>query len=167
MIAGLPVELLIAINAEGWPPEADLQRLAAGAVAATGEELHLDWSPGTQLSLYFSSDEEISRMNGQWRGFSKPTNVLSFPAVVPDGFEGLPPVLGDIAFALNTVSREAELENKTFDHHLSHLLVHGLLHLLGYDHETDDDAIRMETLETQILARLAIPDPYGMMDQDD
>jgi probable rRNA maturation factor len=73
----------------------------------------------------------------------------------------LPPVLGDIVLAAETIRREAGLEDKPFEHHLIHLMVHGFLHILGYDHETDAEAEQMEGVERRILARLAIPDPYG------
>jgi probable rRNA maturation factor len=100
-------------------------------------------------------------LNRDWRGKDKPTNVLSFPAmpVTPGG--AVPPMLGDIALAFETVAAEAALEGKSFDHHLVHLIVHGLLHLLGHDHEDDVQAEAMEALERAALARLAIPDPYG------
>ena len=84
-----------------------------------------------------------------------------FRHVRPTRGAALPPLLGDIVLAEETVRREAELEGKPLDHHISHLAVHGLLHLLGYDHETDEEAEEMEALERRILARLAIPDPYA------
>jgi probable rRNA maturation factor len=89
--------------------------------------------------------------------------VLSFPALPPTGGSGpdeAPRMLGDIAIAYQTTRAEADDEQKPFDHHLSHLAVHGFLHLIGYDHEKDADAEAMETLETEILAQLGIPDPY-------
>jgi len=89
--------------------------------------------------------------------------VLSFPALQPTGRSGpdeAPRMLGDIAIAYQTTRKEADDEQKPFDHHLSHLAVHGFLHLIGYDHEKDDDAEAMEALEAEILAQLGIPDPY-------
>jgi len=103
----------------------------------------------------------IRELNAGWRGKDKPTNVLSFPAV-PETREGpLPPMLGDIVLAAGTVAREAALEGKPVENHITHLVVHGLLHLLGYDHETDMQAEEMEAVERAALARLAIPDPYA------
>ncbi len=101
-------------------------------------------------------------LNAGWRGKDKPTNVLSFPAS-PAAAPGaaLPPMLGDIVLAAETVFGEAALDGKPVEHHLSHLIVHGLLHLLGYDHETDGQAEAMEAVERRALARLAIPDPYA------
>jgi probable rRNA maturation factor len=90
--------------------------------------------------------------------------VLSFPALRPEGTrqpDDPPPMLGDIAIAYETTRREADDEGKPFDYHLSHLVVHGFLHLIGYDHQTDAEAEEMEALERQILAQLGIPDPYA------
>jgi probable rRNA maturation factor len=111
-----------------------------------------------------TDDAGIRTLNSNWRGVDKPTNVLSFPALQPTGPSGAddaPRMLGDIAIAYETTRKEADDEQKPFDHHLSHLAVHGFLHLIGYDHENDDDAEAMETLEQEILAQLGIPDPYA------
>jgi probable rRNA maturation factor len=116
-----------------------------------------------------TDDAGIRTLNNNWRGIDKPTNVLSFPALPPTGPEGPddpPRMLGDIAIAYETTRREADDEQKPFEHHLSHLAVHGYLHLLGYDHENDADAETMESLETEILAQLGIPDPYADRDLD-
>ncbi|TIX40762.1 MAG: rRNA maturation RNase YbeY, partial [Mesorhizobium sp.] len=99
-------------------------------------------------------------LNVGWRGKDKPTNVLSFPAFPFARGGPLPPMLGDIVLAAETVVREAALEHKPLENHISHLVIHGLLHLLGYDHETDAEAELMEATERAALARLAIPDPY-------
>jgi probable rRNA maturation factor len=111
-----------------------------------------------------TDDSGIRTLNSNWRGIDKPTNVLSFPALQPTG-AGMPPdaprMLGDIAIAYETTRKEADEEEKPFDHHLSHLAIHGFLHLIGYDHEKDDDAEAMESLEQEILAQLGIPDPYA------
>jgi probable rRNA maturation factor len=111
-----------------------------------------------------TDDAGIRTLNNNWRGIDKPTNVLSFPALPPTGESGpddAPRMLGDIAIAYQTTRAEADDEQKPFDHHLSHLAVHGFLHLIGYDHEKDGDAEAMESLETGILAQLGIPDPYA------
>lgn len=117
--------------------------------------------PAPELSLVFTDDAEIKLLNAGWRGKDKPTNVLSFPAFPTTIGDRLPPMLGDIILAFGTVRREAELEAKSFDDHVRHLIVHGVLHLLGYDHETDVDAEAMEAIERRALARLAIADPYA------
>jgi probable rRNA maturation factor len=103
-------------------------------------------------------------MNAHWRSKDTATNVLSFPAAPSPG-PG-PHHLGDIVLACETVEREARAQDKPFDHHLVHLVVHGFLHLIGYDHDTDDEAEEMERRERDILARLGIPDPYAARDAD-
>ena len=117
-----------------------------------------------------TDDTGIRTLNNNWRGVDKPTNVLSFPALQPTGPVGpddAPRMLGDIAIAYETTRREADDEQKPFEHHLSHLAVHGFLHLVGYDHENDEDAEDMESLETEILALLGIPDPYADRERTD
>ncbi|MEB3701725.1 Endoribonuclease YbeY [Candidatus Bealeia paramacronuclearis] len=116
---------------------------------------------GTELSVYLTDDEEIQGLNKDYRGKNKPTNVLSFPqGNVPKGPNGEVHPLGDIAMAYETCLREADHEGIPFKNHFIHLLIHGLLHLLGYDHENEEDAEKMETLEVQILQALHIPNPY-------
>jgi probable rRNA maturation factor len=114
-----------------------------------------------EVSLVFTSDDEIRGINAEWRSQDKPTNVLSFPAfpLTPGKMPG--PMLGDIIFAEETLTREAGELAKPFDDHLTHLLVHGFLHLFGYDHMDDEEAEKMEGLETRILAELGLSDPYG------
>src|SRR6266851_3299219 len=117
-----------------------------------------------ELAVMLTDDAGIRTLNNNWRGIDKPTNVLSFPALQPTGKSGpddAPRMLGDIAIAYETTRKEADDEQKPFDHHLSHLAVHGFLHLIGYDHENDDAAEAMESLEQEILAQLGIPDPYA------
>lgn len=157
------MDLQLAIETDGWPEKQALRDKVLDAVGEAFNELGLEPSPQTCLSLLFTDDEAIRQLNANWRGIDKPTNVLSFPGPEIGDSTEISRVLGDIAFALQTISDEAVVENKPFDHHLTHLIVHGLLHLLGYDHQTDEEAVEMETVETRILARLAIPDPYGMM----
>jgi probable rRNA maturation factor len=112
----------------------------------------------------FADDARVRPLNLAWRAQDKPTNVLTFPSVALTPGGTLPPVLGDIILAYQTVEREAAEEAKPFEDHVGHLLLHGFLHLLGYDHQTDADADIMEGLETRILAKLAIPDPYAVID---
>ena len=99
-------------------------------------------------------------LNLRWRGVDKPTNVLSFPAA-PPGRSAEPGTLGDIALAYETLAREAEELGVPLADHYRHLVAHGFLHLIGYDHETDEEAERMEALETRIMARLGAADPYA------
>ena len=114
-----------------------------------------------KLLLCSTDDSGIRTLNRDWRGIDKPTNVLSFPAAQTPAGRAQPRMLGDIAIAYEITRREAESEHKPFAHHLSHLAVHGFLHLIGYDHETDADAEKMESLERSILASLGVPDPYA------
>jgi probable rRNA maturation factor len=111
------------------------------------------------LAVLLTDDTAMRRLNAQWRGIDKPTNVLSFPPAPDESRQPVKP-LGDIAIAYETAAREAEDEGKPFADHVSHLAVHGLLHLLGYDHDTDVAAETMEQFERVILARLGVPDPY-------
>lgn len=115
---------------------------------------------GRDVSILLSTDRVIADLNSRYRGENKPTNVLSFPAAAGQApTEHLP--LGDIIIAYETMIREAADEGKPPLSHLAHLTVHGLLHLAGFDHQTDRDAERMESLEREILASMAIPDPYS------
>ena len=154
------------VESGDWPDEAALERLTADVFRAAEAELGLTADYPSEVSLLFADDQTIRGINAEWRGKDKPTNVLSFPAYPLRPGMAPKPLLGDIALAFETVVREAEIEAKPFAHHLSHLLAHGLLHLFGYDHETDAEAEAMEQLERQILARLAIPDPYAVNDAD-
>jgi probable rRNA maturation factor len=149
-----------------WPDEAALEALIAEVFRAAEAELGLASEYPSEVSLLFADDKTIRGINAEWRGMDKPTNVLSFPAFPLRPGMAPKPLLGDIVLAFETVTREAQAEGKSFANHLSHLIAHGLLHLFGYDHETDEEAEVMEQLERQILARLAIPDPYAVNDTD-
>ena len=152
------------IEDERWA-EAGLEPLAERACAAALDHLGID---GAEISLLACDDTRIAALNADFRGKPVPTNVLSWPseergAEVPGG-EPLPPEdleLGDIAIAFETCAREAVAADKPFADHVTHLLVHGTLHLLGYDHIEDKDAGLMEALEVEILGKLGIADPYG------
>lgn len=149
----------MAINADGWRNEETLRQLVDGVLQATLLELGFD-NIDSELSLVFTNDADIREINAKWRHIDKPTNVLSFPAFALQPGQEPGEILGDIVIARETVEREAAEEDKSFDDHLSHLVVHGLLHLMGYDHQNDDEAEQMEALERKILASLGISDPY-------
>ena len=157
-----PIAIDIAVEAGRWPAEMELAALCRKAIDAALEQLGNPLpETGSEVSVVFTDDATIQKLNADWRAKDKPTNVLSFPAFPPNKDGPLPPMLGDIVLADGTVRVEAIGEGKPLANHISHLVVHGFLHLAGYDHETDDEAEEMEALERQILARLAIPDPYA------
>ena len=114
----------------------------------------------SELSLVLAGDKTLQSLNKEWREKDKPTNVLSFPGKNIAVGETAEMMLGDVIISLETTKREATLENKTFEDHLSHLVIHGFLHLFGYDHETDEEAAQMESLEIKILNELGIANPY-------
>ena len=112
-----------------------------------------------ELSIVLTDDAEQHDLNLQWRGKDSSTNVLSFPQIEP--FGPVIGILGDITLARETLMREALDQGTSFPDHFTHLVVHGFLHILGYDHLSDEEALQMEGLETQILASLGIADPYA------
>ena len=153
-----------------WPATHDWQALAAEAAAAAAKVAPELANPRLTTSMIFADDAEIHALNQQWRGKDRPTNVLSFPMLARAELlalaaDGPPVLLGDIALAYETCAREAAEKAIALDHHAVHLVVHGLLHLAGYDHETSAaEAAEMEALETNALAFLAIADPYSDCD---
>jgi len=161
-----PVEDMVCVEADGLTLEigvaagaakldAKLPALIAAAITAANQAA----GPAQgAVTVVVDDDERIRTLNKLWRGFDKPTNVLSFPS--PDTQPGPERTLGDIAISYETAAREAVAEDKSFADHMAHLSVHGFLHLLGYDHESDDDAEEMEALERVILARIGVSDPY-------
>ena len=132
-----------------------LEALTARALGAAANRA----AQSGEVSVLFTNDAEMHRLNLHWRGKDKPTDVLSFPAPAEKIHENR--YLGDIALGLETASADAEKLDRTMPAHISHLLVHGFLHLLGYDHENAGDAHVMESLEIEILAGLGLPDPYA------
>jgi probable rRNA maturation factor len=163
------LDIQISVEADSWASEEELfafsdkvLRAAADFLAKEEEQPFPKMAP--ELSLVFTDDEAIREINAEWRNKDKATNVLSFPAfpLEPGGMPG--PMLGDIVIARETVEREALELEKSFDDHLTHLLVHGFLHLFGYDHIETEDAEEMESIETRILAVLGLSDPYAGQD---
>jgi len=153
----------VLVVADCWQNEPDAESVIQRAIAVAAESIDADVSDA-ELAVMLTDDAGIRTLNSNWRGMDKPTNVLSFPALQPEGARkpgDAPRMLGDIAIAYETTRREADEEGKPFPHHLSHLAIHGFLHLIGYDHENDADAEAMESLETEILQQLGIPDPYA------
>jgi probable rRNA maturation factor len=162
---GPAVDVVIASTRWSKAPQAAklVRRTIAAAAPARAR--------AAELSVILTSNRAIGALNRQWRGQDKPTNVLSFPApkqaTKRAAARGAPRHLGDIVIAYETTAAEARAERKPFDHHLAHLAVHGFLHLLGYDHESDSEAEAMERRERMILSRLGVPDPYAARDADD
>ncbi len=147
-------------EAGDWPDVAQIGRTAARAFDMAALYLEIGGIE-TEVSLVLTDDQHMRVLNRQWRSIDKPTNVLSFPAMPVRPGQKPGPMLGDIVLARETILREAAEQEKDAGEHLTHLLVHGFLHLLGYDHIEDEDAEAMETLETAILSRLGIADPYA------
>lgn len=151
---------------EPWPA-GEWEALAARAAEAAGEYAPELANPRLSASLLFTSDAEIHALNREWRQRDKPTNVLSFPMLTREEVLALPPegppeLLGDVALAHETCLREAAEKGIAPRDHVAHLIVHGLLHLAGHDHEiSPEDAERMEAIEIKVLALMGIADPYG------
>ncbi|MCB2074018.1 MAG: rRNA maturation RNase YbeY [Novosphingobium sp.] len=159
------MELDISIEAP-WASATDWQALAERAAEAAARVAPELANPRLSASLLFAGDEEVHALNREWRDKDKPTNVLSFPMLARDELlalapDGPPELIGDIALALETCTREAAEKGVTIEGHAAHLIVHGLLHLAGHDHEISaEEATAMEALETKALALLGIEDPY-------
>ena len=151
---------------EPWPA-GEWEALAARAADAAAQVASVLANQRLSASLLFTSDAEIHALNHEWRQRDKATNVLSFPMLSRDellalGPNGPPELLGDVALAFETCAREAADRGILLKDHAAHLIVHGLLHLAGHDHETSHaDADAMEALETKALALLGVADPYG------
>jgi probable rRNA maturation factor len=154
-----PVAVDLLVEAGDWPPPRTLRRLAEAAITATVSRAKPKLAAGSEVSLVATDDAHVRTLNRAYRRKDKPTNVLSFPGK-PAEAGRFGPLLGDIVVARETIAREAEAGGLTIEDHLSHLIVHGFLHLLGYDHVHDADAALMERLETAILADLGVADPY-------
>ena len=161
------LDIQISVEEGAWPSEERLLAVSERVLGSAANFLRREEGQpfpkagAPEVSLVFTNDAAIRGINAEWRSQDKPTNVLSFPAfpLTPGKMPG--PMLGDIIFAEETLTREAADLGKTFDDHLTHLMVHGFLHLFGYDHMDDEEAEKMEGLETRILAELGLSDPYG------
>ena len=149
----------ISITSEDWSAYPEVGSLLVRAACTAVEIAGLPAGAGAELSVVLGSDDFVRQLNRTYRGRDSATNVLSFPQQAPvDGAERA--LIGDIALAFETVAREAAATKKPLQHHAAHLVIHGLLHLFGYDHETDRKATRMEDMERAVLDALGIPDPY-------
>jgi probable rRNA maturation factor len=142
-----------------WRAALPARKLAREAIAAAAAECGAALPAGAELCIHLADDAHVRALNARWRGLDRPTNVLSFPAFAPSQLARAR-LLGDIVLAYETLAREADEENKPLADHYRHLVVHGFLHLIGFDHDVETDAERMEAMETRILARLGVADPY-------
>jgi probable rRNA maturation factor len=152
-----PIDIAVIVNDEAWPD--NLEARAEEAVLAALKFAKPKIKGAAELSIVLTNDEEQQALNRQWRGKDSSTNVLSFPQIEP--FAPVVGLLGDITLARETLEREAAEQGTSFADHFTHLVVHGFLHILGYDHLDDAEALQMEGLETQILASLGVEDPYA------
>jgi probable rRNA maturation factor len=155
--AKLKIDVLV--DSDRWDEPAKARSIVRRAVAQAAATAS---TTGTELAIVLTDDSAIRQLNRLWRGIDAATNVLSFPG---KRAADEPPHLGDIVLAYETIAREAGAEGKPFAHHLAHLVVHGFLHLIGYDHANNSDAEAMEQTEGKILRRLNIPDPYRHPDK--
>ncbi len=156
----MKLKLDISAPSSLWRKLPRARTMARETVAACLGESGFAARDGAEVSLLLTTDARMQALNAQWRGHDKPTNVLSFPAAPVDRLAGSA-TLGDIALAFETLSREAEASGVPLADHYRHLVAHGFLHLIGYDHQTGEEAERMEALEARILARLGVADPYA------
>lgn len=156
---GPRVDVQVTSEEGGLPDEAEIGRWLSAAAAASGRAL----PSGAEVSVRIVDDAEIRELNSRYRGKDRPTNVLAFPAALDD-LPGLPRdsalLLGDLVICAPVVRREAEEQGKLPAHHWAHMLVHGFLHLVGFDHQEDDEASVMEALEIRILADQGLGNPY-------
>lgn len=154
--------VVVSITERAWEHvEHDVSAICETAAFAALDHRHPDQAgPVGEVTIVLANDETVQRLNRDFRGMDKPTNVLSFIAPSPT-VSGTDAPLGDVILGFETVDKERGELGIPFSHHLRHLVVHGCLHLLGYDHENDRDAEHMESLETKILAGLGVPDPYS------
>ncbi|NKC19621.1 MULTISPECIES: rRNA maturation RNase YbeY [Pseudoalteromonas] len=146
----LMLDLQLACEFDNLPSEAQFQLWAEHALTQFREE--------AELTIRIADEHESQELNSQYRGKDKPTNVLSFPFDAPPGIEL--PLIGDLVICPQVVYQESIEQEKTFHDHFAHMVIHGCLHLLGFDHINEQDAVEMETIEKQILASLNIADPY-------
>jgi len=151
---GAGIQTEIAVLSDNWDGLADAEDTVRRAVLAVVARADVTIPADAELSVALADDAMVQRLNREYRAKDKPTNVLSFPAA-----HG--PLLGDVILAFETLVAEAQEEGISPADHLTHLTIHGLLHLLGYDHETEADAVAMESMETSILAGLGISDPHA------
>jgi probable rRNA maturation factor len=154
---GQPLTIDIVVQSPLWKAQRNAEAILRRAIRQASCAVS---AKGGEVCLMLADDSAVRVLNRTWRDEDMPTNVLSFPAPAGQADRAGPRLLGDIVIAYETTKREADAQRKPFAHHLAHLAVHGFLHLVGYDHKASDQALAMEHLETSILARLDVPNPY-------
>jgi probable rRNA maturation factor len=147
----------IQIRSPAWRAEPASKQSVRTALAAIAATIAIQ---SKELCIVLTDDKTIRALNRQWRGIDKPTNVLSFPAAITAASASTNKFSGDIVIAYETLRRECDDEDRVFLHHLAHLTIHGFLHLIGYGHEVDAEAEEMEGLESKIMMRMKLPDPW-------
>ena len=157
------LQVAISIEDESWQDLAsNITSLCESTLTKAWKSLDDQSASDVWVSILLTNDQQMRSLNNRYRNKDAPTNVLSFPSPENTAMaEDAGHVLGDIALSAQTIIREAAEQSKTVPDHLAHLLVHGLLHLLGYDHDVDDEAAVMEQLEIDILGTMDVPNPYG------
>jgi len=151
--------ITILVDAAPWRKTSGIEKkiFSAALLALAAER-----QSAAEINILLSDDKHVKALNSQFRGLNKPTNVLSFPS--GDDALGAKNSLGDVILGFETIARESDEHGKPFVHHAQHLTMHGVLHLLGFDHEREDEAKVMEALETKLCRRLGIADPYNEAD---
>ena len=153
MPEGIDIDVQYAVSADGIPDADTLRQWAAAVLQEQAEAV--------ELVIRVVDEAEITALNRQYRGKDGATNVLSFPSELPAEVDSV--LIGDIVICAPVVARECVLQNKSHDAHWAHLVIHGVLHLQGFDHQTDDEARRMEVCEARLLGELGFADPYREM----
>jgi len=157
------IDVEVVIQEERWlEAQPKVENFVQKTVAFAWQKAGIKKVGIPEISVFLSNDKDIKEINLEYRGVDKPTNVLSFPAIEEDVLlePNMPYLAGDIVLAFETCQEEATAEDKTLSDHVAHLLVHGVLHLAGFDHIKDDDADKMEAKEVEILEELGVKNPY-------
>lgn len=153
-------EIDISLRAGDWQDLAHYEALCRKAIETCCAVARLEMRQNSEVGIVLADDAFVRELNARHRGRDSATNVLAFP-LCDTGNGPIGPLLGDVVLAFETLEREARSGDRSFDHHFCHLVVHGFFHLFGYDHQIEQDALVMESLETQVLGRLGIADPHA------
>jgi probable rRNA maturation factor len=155
----------ILLEDQRWAGRMDIDSVVNSVVQTALEVTNVTLNEMAEASFTFADDKRLQELNKIWRKKDSPTNVLSFPAAEGAALK-TSPLLGDVVLAYETIDREASEEGKVFTHHAAHMIAHGFLHLIGFDHENDVQADEMERVETKVLSRLGMPDPWASRENE-